>query len=421
MSNDPLSAQSAAQRITLPTSPGPVRATYAALGANLVGTGLGRFAYTPLIPALIAAQWLTPGQAAAAAAANLTGYLGGALLAQRMTAWLGVSRTLRGSMLVATAAFFGCAFPLSVAWFAGWRVLAGAAGAMLMVVAAPTALARVPAGRRGLAGGAIFGGVGLGVAASGTLVPWVLPWGLATTWCVLGGLAALLTMSVWSAWPAEEKPALPAPKVARHMRVLHAPALLAIYALYGLNAVGVVPHMVFLADFIARGLGQGVERAATYWILFGVGAVAGPPLVGPCADRFGFGRTLRYALLVELAAVLAPVFTAHPVALAASSFIVGALIAGVVPLTLGSLQELLPGDLPGQRAAWSIATTCFALGLSGGSFGYSYLFAQSGRHTLLFAVGAGALVASCAAQGVADVLAVRWRRRNAGWAGQRAE
>jgi len=194
--------------------------------------------------------------------------------------------------------------------------------------------------------------------------------------------------------------------------MLRAPELLAIYAMYGLNAVGVVPHMVFLADFIARGLGQGVERAAYYWIVFGVGAVAGPPLVGPCADRFGFGRTLRYALVVEILAVLALVFTAHPVALAVSSVVLGGLIAGVVPLALGSLQELLPGDLPRQRAAWSIATTCFALGLAGGSFGYSYVFAQSGQHTVLFAVGAGALAASLAAQAVAEYLAVRWHKRN---------
>ena len=42
----------------------PWRATLAGLGASFVGIGLARFAYTPLIPALIAARWFTPSEAA---------------------------------------------------------------------------------------------------------------------------------------------------------------------------------------------------------------------------------------------------------------------------------------------------------------------------------------------------------------------
>ena len=40
------------------------RATLAGLCASLVGIGLARFAYTPLIPALIAAGWFSPAAAA---------------------------------------------------------------------------------------------------------------------------------------------------------------------------------------------------------------------------------------------------------------------------------------------------------------------------------------------------------------------
>ena len=56
----------------------PIRATVAALSANLVGIGLARFGYTPLIPALIAAGWFTPSAAVYLGAANLAGYLAGA-------------------------------------------------------------------------------------------------------------------------------------------------------------------------------------------------------------------------------------------------------------------------------------------------------------------------------------------------------
>ena len=54
-------------------------AAVAGLAATLIGNGLGRFAYTPLIPALIAAGWFAPADAVYLAAANLAGYFAGAL------------------------------------------------------------------------------------------------------------------------------------------------------------------------------------------------------------------------------------------------------------------------------------------------------------------------------------------------------
>lgn len=54
----------------------------AGLSASLVGLGLARFAYTPLIPALIDADWFAPADVVYLGAANLTGYLAGTLAAR---------------------------------------------------------------------------------------------------------------------------------------------------------------------------------------------------------------------------------------------------------------------------------------------------------------------------------------------------
>src|ERR1700738_324685 len=64
---------------------GPVWLSAAAgLCASLVGLGLARFAYTPLIPALITAKWFSPAEAVYLGAANLAGYLAGALIAREL-------------------------------------------------------------------------------------------------------------------------------------------------------------------------------------------------------------------------------------------------------------------------------------------------------------------------------------------------
>src|SRR5215210_7642050 len=104
------------------------RGTLSALCAILVGIGLARFAYTPLIPALVEAQWFTPAQAAYLGAANLAGYLAGALLGRAMAARIQVPVLLRGMMLAATISFFACAYPLPFAWFFLWRFASGVAG-----------------------------------------------------------------------------------------------------------------------------------------------------------------------------------------------------------------------------------------------------------------------------------------------------
>ncbi|HTG10724.1 MAG TPA: YbfB/YjiJ family MFS transporter [Candidatus Eisenbacteria bacterium] len=365
------------------------RATLAGLSASLVGIGLARFAYTPLLPVLITAGWFPASQAAYLGAANLAGYLGGALCARPLARWGGAPRVLRGMMTLVTVAFFACALPLSFSWFFLWRFASGVAGGTLMVLAAPTVLPHVPPARRGLAGGAIFTGVGLGIMASGTVVPLLLQAGLAVTWCGLGVLSMLLTGLAWGRWPADEKAA--ATPIAAARRAPATGTLRALYVEYALNATGLVPHMVFLVDFVARGLGQGIHAGAQYWVLFGVGAVAGPVLAGLLADRVGFGPALRLALVAQAAAVAVPVVTAAPVGLALSSVLIGAAVPGIVPLVLGRVHELVPGDPEGQRAAWSVTTMAFALGQAAGAYGLSFLFARGGRYPTLFAVGTAAL------------------------------
>jgi predicted MFS family arabinose efflux permease len=382
------------------------RAIVSGLCATLVGIGLARFAYTPLIPALIAVHWFTPAQAAYLAAANLAGYLAGALSGRPLVARASRRRLLRAMMLLATAAFFACGFPVSFAWYFVWRFFAGFAGGVLMVLAAPSVLASLPAARRGLAGGAIFTGVGLGIAGSGTIVPLLLTLGLAPTWFGLGALALALTALAWSGWPADE-PARPIASARPPRHPPHAgrdPRLAALYVEYGLTAIGQVPHMVFLVDFVARGLDRGLAAGAFAWVLFGLGALVGPTLTGSLADRIGFGAALRAAFAIQAVFVGALAVSSDAGWLVASSIVIGACVPGVVPLALGRVHELV-ADSEARIAGWRSATIAFAIGQASGAYGYSYLFAWTGSYVPLFAIAAGALVLALVADGLASKVA----------------
>jgi predicted MFS family arabinose efflux permease len=387
----------------------PFRATLAALSANLVGIGLARFGYTPLIPALIAAGWFLPSTAVYLGAANLAGYLAGALGARAIAARTGPATALRVAMALTTASLFACAFPLGFGWFFVWRFVSGGTGGMLMALAAPTVMQIVPPERRGLAGGAIFTGVGLGIAASGTLVPALIQWGLAETWFGLGALALGLTLLAWNSWP----PAMPNMPPAAEIRSSTAgsgPVLRALYVEYALNAVGLVPHMVFLVDFVARGLGRGLHSGAVYWIIFGIGALIGPLVGGHVGDRIGFRAALRLALIVQALCVALPLVAVSSVALAVSSFVVGAFVPGIVAITIGRTRELIPGDPAAQTAAWGFCTTAFAVGQAVAGYAFSYIFAQTeNAYPILFALAAAALLLALAI----DVAASATRQRRA--------
>lgn len=382
----------------------------AGLSASLVGLGLARFAYTPLIPALISAKWFSPAEAVYLSAVNLAGYLAGALIARELAARTGSVRALRGAMLLATAGFFACAVPLSFVWFFAWRFLAGVTGGVIMVLAASTILPHTSPGRSGMIGGIVFAGVGLGVAASGTLVPLLLQQGLKASWYGLGVLSLLLTLVSWKAWPADV-PAAPG-KAAPANAAAHGKRITVVNILsleYGLNALALVPHMVFLVDFVARGLGQGITAGSHYWVLYGIGATVGPLLTGHLADRAGFAPAIRLSFLVQGVAVLLPTLSSAPPAMIVSSVIVGAFTPGIVPLVLGRIHELLPHSAADQRAAWARATTMFAVFQAIGAYGLSFLFEHSaGSYTALFAIGAGAVAVALA---IDLITAVATRRK----------
>ena len=264
-----------------------------------------------------------------------------------------------------------------------------------MVLAAPTVLAAIAPAQRGLASGMIFAGVGLGIAASGTLVPLLLGFGLVATWSGLGIVAALLAGVTWRAWPEAAAVDGRVPQMPEATSHAEPVALNALYIEYGLAAVGLVPHMVFLVDFIARGLARGVEAGSGYWALFGLGAIAGGIAAGFVGDRIGFKWALRLGLGIEAAGVAWLAVSDGVVALTVSSIVIGAFVPGIVSLALGRINEILSAGAD-RTAAWGKATAAFAVGQALAAYGFSYLYAGGLTFGLLFALGGAAFLLALA-------------------------
>lgn len=358
--------------------------------AYMLGIGMQRFAYTPLIPVLIAYQWLTPSQAAYVGATNLFGYLFGAFVAPFLAAPRRAPLLLRAAMSAICFSFLACAFPLSFPWYLFWRFASGVSGGALTVIAAPLVLHRVPPARRGFASGVLFLGVGIGIVFAGTIEPQLLEEGLATTWIYLGIASAMLIMATWTQWP--RPPQYPETLVASEWALPPRPerwALRGLYLEYGCVAAALVPHTLFLVDYVVRGLGRGPGEGTIVWLTFGASAVAGPVITGSLSDWIAARRLLLGSLLVLTATIGLPdLVIDSKVSLLLSATVVGCFATGIVPVILARVREILR-HAPYEQRAWSYCTMAFGLGQALGAYGFSYIYSRSnGGYATLFALGA---------------------------------
>lgn len=165
--------------------------------ALAVAMGIGRFAFTPLLPLMLRDGSITPTAGAEWAAANYAGYLAGALTAP----WLG--RRPRFGLLLALAGVVLTTLAVASGWGGAWggaalRFAAGVFSAWTLVSASTWCLGELARRAVPRLGAWIFTGVGLGIAVAGLLAWWGGRQSAAALWLEMGLLAALGTAAV--AW-----------------------------------------------------------------------------------------------------------------------------------------------------------------------------------------------------------------------------
>jgi predicted MFS family arabinose efflux permease len=364
------------------------RAALCGLLAMLVGIGIARFGYAPLVPALVAAGWFSASAAFWLGAVNLLGYLLGAWVMRSWTGRIHARFAVVAMMALTSLCLGASAWNLGALYFGVWRLLSGLTGGGLMVLMAAAVTGRAPPARRGQVGGITFAGMGTGIMLSGLVIPRFLVFGLPATWLILGALCLFMTLVV--AWAMPDAMIHPAP-AARGERTL-TPPILFLFAAYGLCALGFVPHMLFLASFVAIGLHRGIAAGAGTSAVLGLAAAVGPPVLGRIADRFGFLPTLSAGYLVMALAVGLTLVTGSPLGLDISAFGVGAIGLGTVMLTSGALSGLVPANR--MAATWGLATIVYGVMQAVCAAGFSQLFHATGSFLILFAIGTVAAAAA---------------------------
>lgn len=165
----PLHAWTRADRIVHITSGSVPRIAVMAAAGFAVAMGLGRFAFTPILPLMIEQADLSSATGAHLATANYLGYLVGPVLTLFLPRLVSSRLLYRASLVVIVVSLLGMSLTTSEFLWLVLRFLAGAASALMFVMIASSAAYHCRAAARHVVGW-IYGGIGVGIALSGILI-----------------------------------------------------------------------------------------------------------------------------------------------------------------------------------------------------------------------------------------------------------
>lgn len=269
-----------------------------------VGMGVGRFAYTPILPLMEHQAGMSASAGADLATANYAGYLAGALTGIVAPSVVRSKLALRASLLtiVVTLALMPVTVNAS-AWLA-LRLIAGIASALLFVIASSAMLARLRHGAHHLVGWG-FGGVGLGIALSGVLVLAVQstsPTSWRASWWGAAGLAAALSVIGWTMQP---DPAGQAIEVQRHGDLPRTHRwFAALLTSYTLEGIGYIIAGTFLVAAISQNSPGWLGGGA--WVVVGLAATPAAALFASLARYRPRSTLMLCALVIQVIGIALP-------------------------------------------------------------------------------------------------------------------
>ena len=383
---------------TTGTTTRPIAIALAGLLSLAVAMGIGRFAFTPLLPMMLHDGTVTLAVASWLATANYLGYWVGAMACAlqpalwRRRGWPPpTNTTLVKAGLVATVLLtLGMALPLPALWPL-WRALAGVASALVFVYVAGWCLGRLGALGAPALAGLIFVGPGLGIAASGLAATAMVATGLhaSTGWAVFAGLAALLSAA---AWPRLRGAVGPQAAAQAQAAAVPTSSLWLFTLAYGLAGFGYIVTATFL-PVIARQLLPGSVWLDLFWPLFGLGVALGALLTLRLPTHWDRRHLLVGCYGMQASGILLGVWWPGLASLALGSLLLGLPFTALTLFAVQEARRLQPHD---ASALIGALTAAFGLGQIAGPPLVAALLAHSATPRQGFAwslqVAAGALV-----------------------------
>ena len=339
--------------------------------ALAVAMGIGRFAFTPLLPMMLHDGVIDLPSASWLASANYLGYLAGALLCTfQPWIWARVPRLppvdgpwmVRAGLGATGVLTLGMALP----WPAVWPLLrfaAGVASALVFIYTSGWVLSQMARLQASALGGVMYTGPGAGIIVSGlfasAMVQW--HWHAVDAWLVFGVLALVLSALVWRSFGHGETPR-PAAATRTGAALASEPhgafEVGFLCVAYGIAGFGYIVTATFL-PVIARAALPGSPSLDMFWPIFGFGVFCGALI----ASRLRVSGDLRLLLaggyVVQAAGIAVGVWSPSLAGFAIGSLMLGLPFTAITFFAMQEVRRLRPAH---AASFMGLATAMYGLG-----------------------------------------------------------
>ena len=312
--------------------------TIGGLCALMAVMGIGRFAYTALLPGMMHTHGFGEDIAGLMAAWNYAGYLFGVIAMWKETP--GLRRYLLFLCFLSLSLLTTAAMGLTTthALWHSIRFLSGFASGACFVLCSSIVLDTLAAVNRPVLAGLLYSGVGAGIALGGatsglfeqTLGPAGAWFGLAAICLPLTFTATIALRPGVNRTPVTQNPAKDSPASGeenpkkRHYRIL--------LASYFLEGFGYIIGATFLVSLVQTATNS-PETAKLSWIVTGCAAALSTP-AWRYAARKGYAMMLVLAFVLQGIGTLLPVLSGSPLAALGSGLLLGGTFMGITVLSL---------------------------------------------------------------------------------------
>jgi MFS family permease len=352
-----------------------------------VAMGIGRFAFTPLLPMMERDAGVSIALGGWLAAANYIGYLLGALIAIRLPF---SSKHIIAVSLAATAVFTaGMGYVDQPVLWLLFRGLAGVASAWVLVFTSSWMLNHLAEMKAHHLSGVMFSGVGFGIMLAGLLCMAFqdMQWSSSISWYALGLTALVMSLL---ALPAYSVPAT-APTPARQTAATSSPkGMAAVVATYGIFGFGYIIPATFLPA-MARQLVPDPAIFGWAWPVFGLAALISTLIAGKLLVHFLNRSVWGVCQLIMGVGAFLPVLMPNMLGILLAALCVGGTFMVVTSAGLHEARRMSPAAPSVLMAKFTVA---FAIGQILGPVCVSLAPAGPMSFDILLAASAALLILS---------------------------
>ena len=325
---------------------GPLAKALAGLSALAVAMGIGRFAFTPVMPMMMQDAGLSIASGGLLASANYLGYLLGALSA--MVVRIRPEHAIRGGLLAVAVLTLAMGMQLPFAVWLVLRLLAGMASAWVLISVSAWCMGSLARYQRPFLNSLVFAGVGTGIALAGLLCLALIRAEAPSpqAWLSMGLLSLAVAAATWRFFRATDAAAGGPTAHARYKWNMDAVRLVFCYGVFGF---GYIIPATFL-PVMARNALQDSSLFGWSWPIFGLAAALSTLAVAWLVARMGNRRLWMLSHFVMAAGVVLPAVMPGLLAVFVAALCVGGTF---MVITLAALQE-------GKRIAAGNATVLIA-------------------------------------------------------------